>query len=492
MIKSYIKLALRNMKRNMGYVIFNVVGLGIAMACLIIAYLSYDYNQNFDSFHEKSDQIYRLNSIIQRQERQIEYGIVPMAVITHLQEQLKGQVRSSRYHGRDINIKSKDDYFSTGAGFVDEDFMDMFTFEMVSGDAHAYLDKSTILISEATAQKFFPDQNPLGSYLTLSYAPDNEREYRIGGVYKDVQRNSSFIFDALAHIDNDFELLDFEENSWRFFARSSFVELDNDADLPIVQKELASVLPLINELRGDSPLKEIRLQPLSEVAKTSRDMPSHLLNESLPSSAVIGPIVMSGLLLLIACFNFTNTAIAASSRRLKEIGVRKTMGGLRKQLIFQFLGENIVLIFGAILVAILLSEFLVPAYNSMWRFLEIDLDYLENLNFLLFLVAVMVLCAVVAGAYPSLYISNFKPANILKGGFKLGGTNRFTRVLLTLLFSISLSAIVASIIFYQNALYQENVNLGVSRESVVGVDFNDQSKLVAIRGYCRAGCIRHQ
>src|SRR5688500_17512682 len=181
---------------------------------------------------------------------------------------------------------------------------------------------------------------------------------------------------------------------------------------------------------------------------------------SSPRAVVIAPAIMAILILLIACFNLTNTAIAISSRRLKEIGIRKVMGGLRKQLIVQFIGETTLICFFALLAGLLFAEFLTQGWNSMWEYMRITPLYVDNPQFLAFLGGVLIFTGLLAGAYPAFYISHFEPISILKGKLKFGGTNHFTRVLLGLQFAISLMAIVSAIAFLQNAQYQKEYDLG--------------------------------
>jgi putative ABC transport system permease protein len=184
--------------------------------------------------------------------------------------------------------------------------------------------------------------------------------------------------------------------------------------------------------------------------------------------------VMAVLLLLLACFNFTNTSIAISSQRLKEIGIRKVMGGLRKQLIFQFLSENLLLCFFGLIAGLLIAEILVPAYDAMWPWLTLNLSYTENAGFFLFLILLLVITALIAGSYPSFYITSFEPVSILKGKARFGGTNWFTRILLGGQFVISLLSIIMGVAFYSNGQYQRNYDLGFDTKTVISAWVNNE------------------
>jgi ABC-type antimicrobial peptide transport system permease subunit len=194
----------------------------------------------------------------------------------------------------------------------------------------------------------------------------------------------------------------------------------------------------------------------------------------IPNEAITVPAIMAGMLLLLACFNFTNTSIAISSRRLKEIGIRKVMGGMRVQLVFQFLSENLILCILGLVVGLLIAEWMVPAYDSLWPWLELKINYAENIGFIFFLFILLLLTALIAGGYPSFYITSFEPVSILKGRAKFGGTNWFTRILLGGQFVISLLSIIMGVAFYQNGEYQRNYDLGFATHGAISVWVNNE------------------
>ena len=239
-----------------------------------------------------------------------------------------------------------------------------------------------------------------------------------------------------------------------------------------------------NKAREDFKVTSYYLENLKGMMQRNRQNPrvdNDWLNGGIPNEAITVPAIMAGMLLLLACFNFTNTSIAISSRRLKEIGIRKVMGGLRKQLIFQFLGENLILCFFGLLMGLLLAEFLVPAYDAMWPWLELKLSYVENAGILMFLIALLTITAVIAGGYPSFYITSFEPVSILKGNAKFGGTNWFTRVLLGGQFVISLLGIIMGVAFFSNGEYQKNYDLGFTTHGVISAWVNNEGSFNTYR-----------
>jgi cell division protein FtsX len=196
-----------------------------------------------------------------------------------------------------------------------------------------------------------------------------------------------------------------------------------------------------------------------------------------PLSAIIGSIIMSIFILLIACFNLTNTAIAIFSRRLKEIGIRKVMGSMRSQLIAQFIGETTAICFLALFVGLSVADILVIGWNiTTGNMIHLEPNYFEAPQFFLFLCSILLFTGLLAGSYPAFYISKFQPVTILKGKLKVGGTSYLTRVLLGLQFAISLITIVGAISFFQNARYQEDYDLGFDVQGSIVALVNNKAE----------------
>lgn len=190
---------------------------------------------------------------------------------------------------------------------------------------------------------------------------------------------------------------------------------------------------------------------------------------------------MALLILLIACFNFTNTSIVFSSKWLKEIGVRKVAGGTRQQIIAQFMGENFLLTLLGLMLALFLARFLTSTYSAMWEYMDMEFSLSKNPALVLFLLLLLFFTAFVVGAYPSFYISKFDPVNIFQDKLKIGGKNVLTAILLTFQISISVMAIISGIIYWQNAKYQDNVYMGYDKDNILGMRFNSEENFIALR-----------
>jgi len=300
------------------------------------------------------------------------------------------------------------------------------------------------------------------------------KEVKVAGVFSEPPANSSFHTahgSAYMNFDNyKDEFTELREDAWKRECLL-FIQVDNPARLGTIHTQLQQFVSNNNTVRQDFQVSEFILDSFATMAHHDRDEQVQGAGTwpAPPLSAIVGSMIMSLMILLIACFNLTNTAIAISGKRLKEIGVRKVMGSRRIQLIVQFIGETTCICLMALLFGLCLGELLISGWNTMTaNNIHIEPHYFSAPAFLIFLVITLVFTGVVAGSYPALYISQFKPVSILKGKLKLGGTNYFTRTLLGLQFAISMIAIASAIGFLQNARYQRAYDLGFDvRGSVI-------------------------
>ncbi len=468
MLKNYLKIAFRNFKKNKLFVAINVLGLGIAIACCIIAYLNWEYNATFDGVHKNGEEVYRVNFIRTMGGRSIQNGSCPFPLAKAVLQNVPQVTQAARYTNAGGNFKVNNQLFSSWMSAVDPSFMEMFSYDFLEGNGASLADNRTVLLEETLKEKYFPGTESIVGETLLLINGDDRHEFKVGGVYAKQPDNSSFQAQAYISFDAQVQMNDWDENNWAFF-NSTFLSIPDPDQVATVQDHLAAYVEVQNQAKEDYKVSEYYLDPFVGMAVRAEKEGTwnHWFSQSLPSAAAAAPGIMSLLLLLIACFNFTNTSIAIVNRRVKEIGVRKVMGSGKKEIILQFLGENILVTFMALIVGMLLAAFLVPAYSSMWVFLDIRFNLFENLQLIGFLILLLLFTAIVAGSYPALYVSNFQATDIFRGSQKFGGTNILTRTLLMLQFAISLMAIVCGFVFAKNATYQNNYDLGFDVDGIL-------------------------
>src|SRR6187551_275341 len=484
MLKNQLLITLRNMMKNKLYLFINIFGMGTAIACCIVGFFNYDFNARFDQIHKNASSIYRVGSVRKFQNELTEFGHVPIALGNVIKQNIPDVDEVVRYAPGGGNFRIKDELFVSDITYVDPPFFKLFTYEFIEGNGDL---KSTseICISDDLAIKYFGKEKSLGKPITQMLDSGKRKEYVVAGVFKEQPSNSSFYGHAFAHYDNEFEFKakDYNENIWHL-RNTLFLQIKDPARVASIQTQLKPYTENHNKVREDFIIDHFLVEPFVGMAvrDSYNDKNGTWTRDGSPLAAVIGIGLMGIFVLLIAIFNLTNTAIAISSRRLKEIGIRKVMGGSRKDLIFQFIGETTLICFMALIVGVIIGEFfLLPAFNKLWPDFNMVTDYFGSSNFMVFMILTLLLTSLMAGSYPAFYISKFQPASILKGTLKFGGTNVFTRILLCLQFAISLAGIVCSFAFTDNAEFQRNFDMGFDRKGIVFTNVNGRSEFETYR-----------
>jgi len=475
MFRNYLLVTLRNLYKNRIFALINILGLGIALSICIVAFFNHMFGYQHDRLHENFDEIYRVNSYRQMQDRDQEYGLVPAPIGPQLTNEVPGIQKAARLMRSYSPVKVGIDNFNRQVSYVDPEFLDIFTFRLLSGNKEVIVDPNNVLISEEMARVLYGDEEATGKPVSIFNDNDEEYTYTISGVYEDLPQNSSFRIDILTNIENFLTMWNVDDTDWSRFSRALFIQVPDAGSLPSVSDGLKRYIPPQNKANESFTVTGFNLVSLDDVGDNSRETWSSGLFPGLHPAAVVAPMVMAILVLVIACFNFANTAIASSGKRLMEIGMRKMVGGVRRQLLVQFLIENYIICFLALLVGILIASFLVPAYSSMWEYMTIYLTFTEYWSFWVFLVVLLLLTGFLAGAYPALYISSFRPLSILQSRTKLGAGGPLAKVLLGFQFTISVLSIVSGIIFSMNAVYQETVDLGYARKELIVVPIRPQN-----------------
>lgn len=479
MLKSFLVVALRNLQKNKVYVAINIVGLGLALACCIVAYLNSKFNWDFDKNHTQISHIFKVNNMRENQGDLQEFGRVPMPLADAIKNDLAGVDRVFRFEAHTFTVRdnNQEKVFDTSVCYADEGFLESFTFPAVSGDPLAYYKLEDAVITDEYARKFFGDEDPIGKVLTVFDDTGMSFNFVIAGVVKKAPQNSSVHFEILVNFENRFRMYDDNvKGNWASFAQNTFVYLNNPEQAATIEPLLAKYIPIQQQARPDFVVNRFLLRPMDTHAQNGNQIRWNGLRTAMPTAAVLTPQIMALLILLVACFNFTNTAIANSNRRLKEIGVRKVLGGNRSELIKQFMTENLTVCFLALLMSLVIASYLVPAYGAMWDGMELKMDFGKDLTFYLFLVGLLIFTTILAGLYPSLYISKYKPVSILRGSLSIGGAGRLTKVLLSIQYTFTVIAIFASVAFIQNARYQETLDMGFNRDQIIAVSLLNETQ----------------
>ncbi len=470
--------------KNKLYLFINVLGMATSIACCIVGFFNYDFNAGFDQMHTNTSTVYRVGSVREFQNELTEFGHSPVALGNAIKKNIPDVDEVVRYSPDGGNFRVRTELFNSDLTYVDPPFFKLFTFDFIEGNGELK-NRNEICISDELAIKYFGKEPAVGKPLTQMLDSGKTKEYVVIGVFKKQPSNSSFGSPAYSHYDNTFEFQkdEFNEDSWKY-RNNLFVQIKDPTRVAAVQEQLKPYTANNNKIREDFIINYFLVEPFEGMAVRDEYTGKNgtWTRDASPLAAVIGIGLMGLFVLLIAIFNLTNTAVAISSRRLKEIGIRKVMGSTRKDLIFQFIGETTIICFVSLGLGIVIAELLLlPAFNKLWPDFNMVTDYFGRPNFLIFIVLTLILTSLLAGSYPAFYISKFEPASILKGTLKFGGTNTFTRVLLCLQFAISLAGIVCSFAFTDNATFQRNFDMGFERNGVVFTNVNGRAEYETYR-----------
>ncbi len=481
----YLKIALRNFFRHKTYVLINLLGMGFALSCCIVAFLNLDYKLRFDEHHhEKSNSVYRVNTIRDTENGKEAWGLTPLALGAAISEDITG-INLMRLHSSGGIVKVNEKAFSEKVHFADMSLLNTLNFPLIYGNASALQYSDQIVLSEEASIKYFGDDNPIGQEVRLVDEYQRERTFSVGAVAASIPENTSIIFNLVVPIENFFEPSHFPEQDWKADIQTSiFVKLEEGYVPAQIDELLQSYVSIHNDFREDFKVADFYLQPYNELAFSSDvDLPGWVrgreLNRNAVGFLVFITVFLSLLILITACFNFINTSIAFSSNRLKEIGIRKVIGSSRFHLIKQFMVENIVLCFLSIIVALVGVRFLLDAYNGIFDNQALDMRYVFKPRVLIFLFALPLLTALLAGSYPAFFISRYQPIAILKGRTQFATMGKFSKFLLSAQFGFSCFALLMGTILTQNAAYQEKVDFGYDLRKVAVTRINNPNEYTA-------------
>jgi putative ABC transport system permease protein len=480
MFKNHFKTAFRNLARNKVYSLINIAGLCIGLACTILIMLYVKDEVSFDRFHKNVNSIYR----IARKANGINLnGTTGFLQGPRFTQNVPGIKSFVRVQGGAEDIKNGTEVQEQGGVLhVDSNFFSVFTFPLLSGSPETCLtEPHSIVLSEDAAKKYFATTDAAGKVMMVkedtSFVP-----YKVTAIAKRCPQNSSLQFDALM----PFKVSDADAkdtHNWFNSFLTTFVVLDDKANLQTVEKQMQSFYvadakqTFYEMLKNDGgnpddiPMGTYFLQPYPAMhLNTALPASDGLTNASNPMYSYL----LSGIalfVLLIACINFVNLTIARSVKRAKEIGIRKVMGGDRKQLIFQFLGESFFLCTVAFLLAIALVQLLLPLFNELAN-KALAISYLSDAKLIAGYIGLYIITGLLAGFYPALVLSGYNPVQTLYSRFQMAGKNYLQKSLVVLQFTLASFLIIATYTIYAQFNLLTKTNLGYDDNNLVIVNKN--------------------
>ncbi len=469
MFRNYFKIGVRNLTRNLGTSLINISGLSVSVGCAMTTFLFADFFFDLNSFHQNAANIYQVVSHVEENGEEKLFG--PSASI--LKEQLTGHemIESlARLHYVAGNVKFGKNVFRERIMIADPELFDVFDFPLTQGSLHQF-QGNVVVINQHLAKKYFGDLDPIGKAINIKFDHSGPRSFKVAGVLQDVPSNNSFKPAILLPFDR-YESITGHRVSWLDDIRATFVLLHPNyaaTDLRDLMSRLAKVQ---NEANPRSLLLGYELITLGRLSKIAGAVQERTVYGN-DEGGTIGIAAIGFLLLLFACLNYVNIAIASAAKRLKEIGIRKVMGSTRINIVIQFLVENFILSAVAMILGVSACYFLLlPGFNYIAP-VEIPFAFSSTTTAILYLSGLFVLLGVLSGSYPAFYISKFQALGIFRGTNKIAGKNRFTRILLTIQFFLAFLTILSCFIFVDNGRYVKELSWGYDPADMLALQTPD-------------------
>ncbi|MCP4663056.1 MAG: FtsX-like permease family protein [bacterium] len=480
MFKNYLKIAVRNLLKHKAYSLINIMGLAIGMACCVLILLFVRDELNFDRFHENAERLHRVNMDLRFPEQPIKYtAVTPTPLAPALVAEFPEVTAATRllaYFEAALPGKAavshEESQFNDHFFWADSSFFKVFSLPLLRGNPdRALADPYTVVITEEMAHKYFGDEDPMGKLLKIDTGFSAEG-YVITGVMGNVPRNSHLALNVLASLASIENLTDERVmmDNWWDFDTYTYALLAEGSSAGDVEGKFPDFFERHVGERGPLYLTA-RLMPIADI-----HLHSHRMNEITPNSDIVYVYVFSVValvILLVACINFMNLATARSASRAREVGMRKVVGAHRLQLIWQFLGESILISAIAMVVAVFLVKLSLPLFNAfVSKEMVLGYDAMTWLS----LLGMTLLVGVVAGSYPAFFLSSFRPINVL-GGFLMGGSRSvFLRKLLVVSqFTFSVILIIGTLIIFDQLSYMRSSELGFDMERIVILPVRDST-----------------
>jgi len=468
MIRNYLIIAIRNLLRQKGYSIINISGLAIGLAAFILIVLYVKNELSYDKFHTKADRIYRISveGMISGDVLNVAVSAAPTgeAMVRDIPEIIKATRIDEFTQTVHFNYQDKK-FYQDGLLFVDSTFFEIFSFELIRGNpSKALVEPYSLVLTESLAEKYFGNEDPMGKSIRLN----DKTNFTVTGIVEDPPANSHFKFEVLSSFVTQIKTNGKEAyEHWGSLGLYTYILLAKDADPRIVEKQFPEMyLKYMDDL---SELENIKfnpyLQPITEIHLHSNLMAELETNSDI--SNVYTFLAIAIFILLIACINFMNLSTARSMKRAREVGLRKVVGAFRKQLIFQFIGESLILSFVSLVFALILVEISLPIFNELLN-QNLVLGLFRNGYVLVSLLGLAIVVGFIAGSYPAFYLSSFQPIKVLKGTLSGSAKKPNVRnVLVIIQFSISVFLIICTGLLYNQLSFLRQKKLGFSTERVI-------------------------
>ncbi|MCD4817540.1 MAG: ABC transporter permease [Candidatus Cloacimonetes bacterium] len=474
MLKNYFKTAIRNLIKHRVYSIINVFGLAIGIATCIIIFLFVQDELSYDRFHKDAENIFRWETAWEINGESGRWAASGGGWIPRLVEnypEITAGVKINKNFMNTTFRKGNIQFNESRVYFADSTFFEVFSFETITPNHQSFLtEPGMMVLTESTAKKYFGNEDPIGKTLD-----SDQRSYTITGVIKDIPTNSHFHFDILISMETVRLIRPGVDEDGPLAWHSYFRVRDKDAAEQLREKLKKDIYILAGfQVSADSSnvpeglILPVGMQPITDIHLYSNAEKELESNSDIKLIRIF--IIVAIFILLIACINYMNLTTAKSSKRAREVGIRKTLGSDKKRIFFQFIGESFVLCTISLLLALFAAQLILPGFNQLTG-KELVLNLAENIPLLFVLFGILLVVGFLSGLYPAVFMSRFKPVTILNSGSSIGSNNKFAltfrRILVVVQFAISVLLIISALTVYKQLMFIKDKEIGFNKEQVI-------------------------
>lgn len=500
MLFNYLKIFIRNLKKNPVYILINILGLSVGMAASILIFIFVQHELSYDNYHQHGDRIFRVSRawFNPNGEANLHLGHAAPPFGPLLKSDFQGKIEEAvRLMNVKLVVKEGDDVFEESKFFFsDPEVFKVFSWKLVEGDPSTALTfPDGLVLTQSMAKKYFGDQSAMGEYMEVKIGSAS-MDMQVRGIMEDVPDNSHFQLDFLASMEPVVEFYGGYEAVMKNFGSNSFstyLLLEEGIDAEDLEAELPAFIdrhiPPSAQGFSASMGTKLFLWPLRDI-----HLYSNLDSEIEPNGSIEYVYIYSAIavfILLIACINFMNLATARSAKRAMEVGLRKVLGADRPLLVKQFMSETIFMTFIALLLALAMVALSINSFGDFTN-KQLEMNFLDSPYYILALLFLVIAVGLISGSYPSLFLSGFQPVKVLKGTYKIGSIHEKLRSFLVIgQFAISIVLIVAVLVVIQQLDFMKDKDLGFEKEEIVVlpayVEFTDNYEMLRERLISNSG-----
>lgn len=458
MLKNYIKIAFRSLRKNPGYSSINILGLSIGLSCFIIIMAYIHYETNFDQFHEKADRTYRV--VVQQPDNFYlgtnHFAVTPAPLENAISNDFPEVEAATTIKKRSLYFSINDHTFNESGIIASPSFFNVFTFPLSEGDPQTALTSpNSIVLTRSLANKMFGKIPSVGKTITRK----DGMEFTITGIIEKVPENSHFTFDFITPVSSD-EHYSQNIEEWRNSGWFTYIVVKEGTDADQLQSKLPEFIA-----KYSSTDHKYYLQALTDIHLRSNINFELSANNNIAYIYIFAGIAM--LVLLLAAVNYMNLAVAQSIKRGKEVGLRKVIGAFRGQLIIQFLSESLLSALLALFLALFISDLVLPLFDELVE-RPLSLSFLQYPTYLAIILGSTLISGLISGSYPAFFITRLQPNEALKGTHHKKSRHFNLRNLLIVgQFATSIILVVGSIVIYQQMRYVQTTEMGYDREHIL-------------------------